>query len=197
MARRAITELHHNERRTLVLLRGGAVGEAEALIVAFQSLRRACADHDVVVSHPGMRQASSDEVALLGWLSKLQRKYSILPGTVPDTLVTYLGECAARLRDSDIRLPQRGLGSGHAPASARGAAESLPVWTITRSRPSPSDARTRARSVIGDRDVVSASDFVASGISRQCLSNWCRDGLLERVSTGWYRARPALAAALS
>ena len=180
-----------------MLLRGCAVHETDSLTAPFDALRLACAHHGLVISRPSMRQASGDEILLLGWLSKLQRRYSILPDSVPDALLPALNACAAQLRNADIRLPQRGLGHANLPSTSDRAAEPLPDWKASRPRPHLSAARTRAWGLIRDREVISASDFVASGISRQCISNWCREGHLERISSGWYRARPSLAAAHS
>ena len=193
MARRAITELHHSERRTLMLLRGSTIGESNEGVALFDALQLESRRHGLIISQPGMRQASGDEVLLLGWLSVLQRWHSVMPAGLSVPLGAALMRCAAWLRDAAIKLPQRAIGRVDLIEVPASLIEAMP--TRPAPRPRHSSARVRARALIAGRDVVSASDFAASGISRQCLSNWCRDGLLERVSTGWYRPRPSLMAA--
>ncbi|MGE6694263.1 type IV toxin-antitoxin system AbiEi family antitoxin domain-containing protein [Sphingobium limneticum] len=48
--------------------------------------------------------------------------------------------------------------------------------------------RARALSLVRARNVASTDDFAKVGVSRQSVSRLCKDGLIQRVRHGWYRA---------
>jgi hypothetical protein len=50
--------------------------------------------------------------------------------------------------------------------------------------------RARALSLARTREVASTEEFAAIGVSRQYVSRLCKDGYLQRVRYGWYRAAP-------
>ncbi|WP_416464882.1 type IV toxin-antitoxin system AbiEi family antitoxin domain-containing protein [Sphingomonas sp. VDB2] len=53
-------------------------------------------------------------------------------------------------------------------------------------------ARNRALSLVRAREIASTHDFAEAGVSRQSVSRFCKDGLIQRVRHGWYRAAPLL-----
>jgi hypothetical protein len=193
MAQRSITEIHHHERRALALLRAGTPDPSlpAAAVVLFATLRTSLSAHPIELRQPGTRWVGEEEVLVLSWLAMAQRSRGGLPTGLSTALVEALHRCAAVLADAKIALPFRTVarGAGRAGPATDTLESNEPQAAIVWPTDRPAAMRARARTVLQQRGIASTSDFVASGVSRQCVSNLCKAGYIERVHVGWYRAR--------
>jgi hypothetical protein len=137
---------------------------------------------------------SDDEVAILRWLSMLQRPSQSAQLHMANPFQHALKGCADALAHHDRRLParsvladaciERGGCFGIAPKS--GAVErQIPAAMID----SP---EARALALVEGSRFATTSQFKALGISTQKLSRLCRRGYVERVAKGLYK-KPAAA----
>lgn len=178
MKRRGISELHQHERRALILLRTSEDG-ADAMFDAFAALRHVATGEGLHIWLAASGWVSPDEVTLIGKIAAAQRQ----PGDRADALASAIMRCATCLTEAGVLLPHRAVARAmtHAMIQAQDMRRQAPR------RLTP--LRARAHLVLQRRGFASTSEFVSSGISRQSVSNMCRDGFLERVNPGWYRAR--------
>lgn len=128
---------------------------------------------------------SEGEISLLTCLATAQRSDVRFVAEIDATEIEALLNCALLLRECGIWLPlsrptNSGRCAGHNEQSAERPAESPELGMV----------RARALSLARARHVASTREFAAAGVSRQYVSRLCKDGFLQRVRYGWYRAAP-------
>ncbi|BBF68614.1 type IV toxin-antitoxin system AbiEi family antitoxin domain-containing protein [Sphingomonas bisphenolicum] len=188
MSGRALNRRNIHEKQAIACLRGR--GDFELRHVAddrqaFARLSALARGRGLTIFPPGARFISDGEVALLADLAAAQRLAgrAYVGGDEQDRAA--LLQCAAILREAGICLPMAVLQSA-APGRARGKIQTA------KDRPMTGMARNRALSLVRAREIASTHDFAEAGVSRQSVSRFCKDGLIQRVRHGWYRAAPLL-----
>lgn len=174
------------ERQVIAALRGSLPARLATVRGAqadFLGLAGKAVHQGLLCFAPQSPFVSDGEIALLDLLGNAQRQYPHQPGLAlpddPDLLL----RCALLLRDVGLWLPQvqpaasRNPAAGRRPAGGHAGQGGL--------------ARARALSLARSRQVASTGDFINIGISRQYVSRMCKEGHLQRVRHGWYRATPA------
>ncbi len=179
------------ERQVIAYLRGDAAcgpmsGTTDAG-AALSRLAELARQRDVVLFAPGSPFVSDGEVGLISRLATAQRSDIPMAAGIDTREYDSLLHCALLLRDAGLWLPLHGPGRGlrQRPSGAAAALERA------LEPQAPSDVRARALSLARSRYVASTSEFAAAGVSRQYVSLLCKDGFLQRVRYGWYRAVPA------
>lgn len=201
---RPITLLALQERRVVVLLRGACHEGLDGIVRAegtpppsFSSslarLAENVRDCALILFGPQSRFVSDDELAILSWLSMLQRPSQSARWRMANPLQEALRAFAEALLREDRRLPARSM-----LADARLEREDCfhielepesPQAGSRRARtmPGTESAAARAVALVERRRFATASQFRALGISTQKLSRLCRRGYIERVSLGLYK----------
>lgn len=172
------------ERQTIAALRGQLPARLSALAGAdhdFGALAELAQRRQWHLFAPRSPFVSDGEIQLIGRLAAAQRQEVRLGQN--DVADDRLLRCALLLREAGLWLPlaQASVGAdatAHAPRNVYAGDGGL--------------MRARAISLARSRQVASTSDFIGIGVSRQYVSRLCKDGLLERVRHGWYRAAPAV-----
>lgn len=174
------------ERQVIAALRGrlparlSALPDAGSDFVALVDLAAQQGVHCFALQSPFV---SDGEVELLALLGSAQRHALVGIRDDRKDAPERLLRCGLLLRDAGIWLPVAQAGTGKA-----SSALSMP-------RPEQAGlARARALSLARSRQVASTGDFIGIGISRQYVSRLCKEGHLQRVRHGWYRAAPIVAA---
>lgn len=170
------------ERQVVAALRGRLPARLAALPdarSAFAALVDAAVQRDLHCFALQSPFVSDGEVELLALLGRAQRRVlADTRGNAGDLPGKLLG-CALLLRDAGLWLPIAQVGTDKAPR----------VLSATRIEQGGL-ARARALSLVRSGQVASTGDFVGIGISRQYISFLCKEGHLQRIRHGWYRAVP-------
>lgn len=172
------------ERQAIAAMRGQLPPRLSALPGAdhdFDALAELAQRRQWHLFAPRSPFVSDGEIQLIGRLAAAQRQeVRLSQNDVADDRYRLL-RCALLLREAGLWLPlaQTSVGTdatARAPRNAYAGVGGL--------------MRARAISLARSRQVASTSDFIGIGVSRQYVSRLCKDGLLERVRHGWYRAAP-------
>lgn len=207
-AGRPLTVLTLQERRVIALLRSACADDAfaqaredrgsEAILEALEGLATQVLDNDLVVFTPQSRFVSEDELAILSWLSMLQRPSQSADWRMANPFQQALRAFADRLLREERRLPARSM-------LAEARIERDDCFRIElRSDPAPDtvpdagaeSAEAKALALVEHRRFATTSQFRALGISTQKLSRLCRRGYVERVALGLYK-KPGSSAAIA
>ncbi|NWK99031.1 hypothetical protein DM806_25915 [Sphingobium lactosutens] len=184
---RALNRRNVHEKQVIAYLRGSGAFELRNVTdgrQAFASLIAFARNRGVAIFPPGARFISDGEVELLANLAAAQRQAGRAFVDVDEQEFEALLRCATVLLEAGIRLPMAGL-----QCVALGLPESEKML-FTRDRPATGIARARALSLVRSREVASTNEFFRIGVSRQYVSRLCKDGLIQRIRHGWYRAMP-------
>lgn len=121
------------------------------------------------------------EIEILTRIAAAQRQMGrVLPRTDSIEFDALL-RCATVLREASIWLPLA--------TSAGNARQQAGCKQFAPQRFAKGEAvRARALSLARSRELASTEEFAAIGVSRQYVSQLCKNGYLERVRYGWYRA---------
>lgn len=205
---RPITVLTLQERRVIVLLREACQGEPKAasqaagdLACSLARLAGAMRDSGLILFGPRSRFVSDDELAILSWLSMLQRPSQSARWRMANPLQQALNAFAEALLGMERRLPARSM-----LADARLERQDcfpielrsdvlLEASSTNRVQPDAESAAARAVALVERHRFATASQFRELGISTQKLSRLCRRGYVERVSVGLYK-KPGAAEAM-
>ncbi|HUD90037.1 type IV toxin-antitoxin system AbiEi family antitoxin domain-containing protein [Sphingobium sp.] len=193
-ARRLFSVLTIQERRVITLLRaycaGVGAGEVPVLVHrAFATLAAEVRANALVVFAVRSIYVSDDEVAILRWLSMLQRPSQSAQLRMANPFQNALKSCADALAEDGGRLPPRSVladacierdGCFGIALRADGLEREIP--TVSADSP-----EARALALVEGRKFATASQFRALGISTQKLSRLCQRGYVERVATGLYK----------
>ncbi|MFD1103833.1 type IV toxin-antitoxin system AbiEi family antitoxin domain-containing protein [Sphingobium olei] len=187
---RSLNRRNVHERQVIACLRGPGSSELRNIADgqrAFASLVTLARHRGVTIFPPDARFISDGEIELLANLAAAQRQACRTFATIDVNEFNALLQCAMVLRDAGIWLPMAGL---HGMAAVR------PAHAERTERPEgrfvTGIARARALSLVRSREVASTDEFVQIGVSRQYVSQLCKDGYIQRVRHGWYRAAPSL-----
>lgn len=187
MSARALNRRNIHERQAIACLRGGDGFEWHHSGYSPDGLDRLVAmarRRGLVIFPPGTRFVSDGEIELLANLAAAQRQAGRAFINVDSQEFAALLHCATLLRDAGTKLPMAVLQS---------VAFRLPhVHTLqsVKGRAADGVVRARALSLVHARNVASTDDFAKVGVSRQSVSRFCKNGLIQRVRHGWYRAAP-------
>jgi hypothetical protein len=215
-ARRLSSVLTAQERKVIAMLRKSCVvdaadgspddgdggGASHGTHRAFVRLAAEIRMHRLTVFGERSIYVSDDELAILRWLSMLQRPSQSAHLRMANPFQHALKGCAEELvRGDERRLPARSV-------LADACVEREDCFRITLLG-GPTDAAPEASSAPTDspeakvlalvdaQKFATASQFRALGISTQKLSRLCRRGYVERVALGLYKkvggSAPALA----
>lgn len=198
-ARRAgcsITVLTLQERRVMALLRMAFANEADRPASMGGELSRVLARLVAEVRENGLsvfearsRFVSDDELAILSWLSMLQRPSQSGQWLMANTFQEALRGLADALLREESRLPARSILSD-ARLGHKGCfrIELRPETTVGK-RPyaAPRTVDAKVLMLVERHHFVTASQFRALGISSQQISRLYRSGQIERVSLGLYK----------
>jgi hypothetical protein len=151
----------------------------------FSRLANIARQHDIVIFASPSPFISDGEIVLLTRLATAQRSNVRISARIDATEFEALLNCALLLRDRGIWLPLHlpMNGGRHAYQDERSADRVIEL-------PELGAVRARALSLARSRHVASTGEFAAAGVSRQYVSRLCKDGFLQRVRYGWYRAVP-------
>ncbi|MFT4053749.1 MAG: type IV toxin-antitoxin system AbiEi family antitoxin domain-containing protein [Novosphingobium sp.] len=216
-AGRPITVLTLQERRVVTLLRTGCCDGLAANVphldcagISEELARLACNVRaaELNVFSPQSRFVSDDELAILSWLSMLQRPSQTSRWRMANPFQESLCRFAQALLRDEGRLPARSmLAEARLERLDCFQIELLPVDADRASgrhepgRDMPGHdmqgAAARAIALVEQHRFATASQFRALGISSQKLSRLCRRGYVERVSLGLYKKPGAMDAMLA
>jgi hypothetical protein len=182
---RVLSRRSASERHVVAFLRGdlasGPVAGLSDASEAFARVADIVRQRHIVVYTPASPFVSDGEIWLLTRLATAQRVDGRMAGDINETEYQSLLFCAVLLRDAGLWLPL------HVPARD---ARSTQPGSLYGDRES-GIVKARALSLARSRQVASTGEFAAIGVSRQYVSLLCKDGFLQRVRYGWYRAVPA------
>lgn len=133
---------------------------------------------------------SEGEILLLTQIATTQRLHGRALIQADTSLCNALFRCAVALKDAGIWLPRATLAEVASVSSSN--PENLPMQFGRHGM-----ARARALSLVRSREAASTEEFLSIGISRQYVSRLCKDGYLQRVRHGWYRAAPSASGRLN
>lgn len=193
------------ERRVVTLLRT-ACGAQCGLGVVQSPLRgileRLAVEveiNDLVVFGEQSRFVSDDEIAILGWLSMLQRPSQSAHLRMANRFQQALRALADQLLQEERRLPARSILAED--RIARDGCFRMEFQADNVIDPVPDagaeSAEARALALVERCRFATASQFRALGISTQKLSRLCRRGYVERVALGLYKKPGASGAMLA
>lgn len=183
---RALSRRNIHEKQVIALLRGGtcALRHRPDVSKAFDRLASMARLCGLTIFPPDSRFVSDGEVELLSNLAAAQRLTGRPSITMDDRGLATLLPCSALLCEMGIRLPVAALQTAASPPIGRQLALSA------RDHAANGMVRARALSFVRTCAVASTDDFARIGVSRQSVSRLCRDGLIQRIRHGWYRAAP-------
>lgn len=198
------------ERRVVTLVRsayatagpdlrflGGAV--SDGLCAILERLALAIHGNGIVVFGPKSQFVSDDELAILSWLSMLQRPSQSAQWHMANPFQQALRCFADRLVREERRLPARSiLAEGRIEHNDCFRIELLPdAVRDTVLDAGAKGVEARAIALVERYRFATASQFRAIGISTQKLSRLCRRGYVERVALGLYKKPDASGAMLA
>jgi hypothetical protein len=176
---RALARRNIHERLVIACLRGErlsqlrTIKDAPAAFAHLASVARA-SGMTLFAGHSPF--VSDGEIALLTQIATAQRQEGSRRLRDDAPMAIAIMRCCAVLHDAGIWLSHNILA----------AVEDDSAYILPRETP-----RTRALSLAQSCGTTSTEQFLAAGISRQYVSRLCRDGYLQRIRHGWYRAAPA------
>ncbi|WP_232492319.1 type IV toxin-antitoxin system AbiEi family antitoxin domain-containing protein [Novosphingobium kaempferiae] len=204
-AGRPLSVLTVLERRVVALLR--TAGDVQHGLGSVQSPLRGILErladeveiNGLVVFGEQSRFVSDDEIAILSWLSMLQRPSQSAHLHMANPFQQALRALADALLDEDRRLPARSILAED--RIAREGCFRMEFQPDTAADPVPDagaeSAEARALALVERCRFATASQFRALGISTQKLSRLCRRGYVERVALGLYKKPGASGAMLA
>jgi len=181
----ALNRRNIHEKQAIACLRGGNDFERHSNANSpdgFDRLVAMACRRGLVIFPPGTRFVSDGEIELLANLAAAQRQAGRAFINVDSQEFAALLHCATLLRDAGNKLPMAVLQSV---AFRLQHAHTLPS---VKNRAADGVVRARALSLVRARNVARSNDFAKFGVSRQSVSRLCKDGLIQRVRHGWYRA---------
>lgn len=204
-AGRPLSVLTLLERRVVALLRTACDAQC-ALRVVQSPLRRILErlaveveTNDLVVFREQSRFVSDDEIAILSWLSMLQRPSQSVHLHMANPFQQALRAFADQLLQEERRLPGRSLLADD--RIEREDCFRMEFQSDMTLEPVPDasaeSAEARALALVDRCRFATAAQFRALGISTQKLSRLCRRGYVERVALGLYRKPGASGAMLA
>lgn len=175
-----------HERQVIACLRGGLTFELRDIPDAkdaFSNLADMAQRRGAVIFARESPFVGDAEIEILTRIAAAQRLGRRAPSHGGGMECDALLRCAMVLREAGIWLPLAASAGGSRRQPERGA--------LARHRFAKGEAvRARALSLARSRQVASTEEFAAVGVSRQYVSQLCKNGYLERVRYGWYRAAP-------
>jgi len=183
---RILARRNVHERQVIACLRGNCAFELRDIPDAkdaFSNLADIARQRGAVIFASESPFVGDAEIEILTHIAAAQRQEGRALARVDSMEFDALLRCATVLREAGIWLPLA--------ASAGSSRQRIGGGTFASHRFAKDEAvRARALSLARSREVASTEEFAAIGVSRQYVSRLCKDGYLQRVRYGWYRAAP-------
>lgn len=208
-ARCTFAVLAAQERRAIMLLRQicnaqtqrdiDGINVTDELLLTLKRVAKEVRKNEVCVFAPRSAFASEDEVAILSWLSSLQRPSQSGQWHMANAFQQALKAWAELLLLEERKLPARSM-KAHATLERSGCFQITLRRDLRPAKAKMPSAKTQNGEVSAFLDrhrFATTLQFRAIGVSSQTLSRLCQRGYIERVSLGVYKKPEHLGARLA